>query len=238
MNELTAVVVGATGLTGQLVVAELLKDSNYKTVRVIGRTTLKIIHPKLEQQVVDFNNKQEVLEKIGEGDVIFCCIGTTLKKVNGDKKLYEKIDHDIPVNVAEAGISRGFRKFLIVSAVGANEDSSNFYLHLKGKTENSLKKFPFESLSIFQPSLLNGKRTETRFAESVAQTIMDLLSFLMLGPLKKYRAVGADNVARAMVYESKQKRSSFHYYQYNEIMNMARNQIEEEENGQFLSKDY
>ena len=99
------------------------------------------------------------------------------KKVEGDKSLYEKIDHDIPVNAAEIGISHHFKKFLIISAVGANKNSSNFYLKLKGKTENSLKRFPFESLSIFEPSLLNGKRQETRFAEKIAETVMDLLSF-------------------------------------------------------------
>lgn len=238
MNELTGVVVGATGLTGHTVVEELLKDNHYKTVRVLGRSTLKIIHPKLEQQTVDFGNTDDLLQKIGSGDVIFCCIGTTLKKVKGDKSLYAKIDHDIPVNVAEAGISHHFKRFFIVSAIGANENSSNFYLRLKGKTENSLKKFPFENLGIFQPSILNGHRSESRFAESIAQTILDLLSFLMLGPLKKYRAVGADNVARAMVYQSKHQKTSVHYCQYQEIMDMARLQIEEAENEQNSKEVY
>ncbi len=222
MNELTAVVLGASGLTGGLLVNELLNDKDYKTVRVLVRKTLAIIHPKLQQQIVDFSNKEDLSKKIGEGDVIFSCIGTTQKKVEGDKNLYEKIDHDIPVNAAEAGISHHFKKFLIISSVGANENSSNFYLRLKGKTENSLKSFPFESLSIFQPSLLNGKRKETRVTEQIAETVMDLLSFLLLGPLQKYRAIGADNVARAMVYESKQDKTGVHYYYYGEMMDMAR----------------
>jgi uncharacterized protein YbjT (DUF2867 family) len=222
MNKLTAVVLGATGLTGNLVVEKLLKDKDYKTVRVLVRRTLTILHPKLQQQIVNFNDKKDFSKKMGQGDVIFCCIGTTKKKVNGNNTLYERIDHDIPVNAAEIGISQHFKKFLIVSAVGANESSSNFYLKLKGKTENSLKHFPFESLSIFQPSILNGKRKENRPAEQIAQTLMDLLSFLLLGPLIKYRAIGADNVARAMVYESKQKKAGIHYYQYPQMMDMAR----------------
>ncbi len=236
MNELTAVVLGATGLTGNLVVEKLLKDKDYKTVRVLVRRTLAILHPKLQQQIINFNDKEDFSKKLGEGDVIFCCIGTTKKKVKGDNALYEKIDHDIPVNAAQIGISHHFKKFLIVSAVGANENSSNFYLKLKGKTENSLKHFPFESLSIFQPSVLNGNRKENRPAEKIAQTIMDLLSFLLLGPLIKYRAIGADNVAKAMVYESKQKKTGIHYYQYPQMMDMARaftsdNEKEENEVG-------
>jgi uncharacterized protein YbjT (DUF2867 family) len=236
MNELTAVVLGATGLTGNLVVQELLKDKDYKTVRVLVRKTLSIIHPKLQQHLLDFNNKEDFLNKMGKGDVIFCCIGTTQKKVNGDKELYKKIDHDIPVNAAEIGISHHFKKFLIVSAVGANENSSNFYLRLKGKTENSLKQFPFENLSIFQPSILNGTRKENRPAEKLAQTVMDLLSFLLLGPLQKYKAIGADNVARAMVYESKQKKTGIHYYQYPEMMDMAREFISDNENEESFAK--
>ena len=235
MKELTAVVLGASGLTGGLLVNELLNDKDYITVRVLVRKTLTIIHPKLQQQIVDFNDKDDLSKKMDEGDVIFSCIGTTQKKVNGDKNLYEKIDHDIPITAAEIGISHHFKKFLIISAVGANENSSNFYLRLKGKTENSLKRFPFESLSIFQPSLLNGKRKETRKGEQIAETVMDLLSFLMLGPLQKYRAIGANNVARAMVYESKQNNPGIHYYRYGQMMDMARELItEKEESGEVV----
>ena len=80
MNELTAVVLGATGLTGNLVVTELLNDADYKNVRVLARKTLTIIHPKLEQHIVDFNDKEDFSKKMGEGDIIFSCIGTTKKR--------------------------------------------------------------------------------------------------------------------------------------------------------------
>jgi uncharacterized protein YbjT (DUF2867 family) len=223
MNEQTAVVIGATGLTGNLVVEELLKDNNFKTVRLLVRRNVNIIHPKLQQEIVNFNDNDDYTKKFGEGDVIFCCIGTTQKKVKGDKILYERIDHDIPVNAARIGIPKGYKKFLIISSIGANENSSNFYLRLKGKTENALKEFPFLSLSIFQPSVLNGKRNENRIGEIIAQTIMDILSFLFIGPLKKYRAIGANNIAKAMVQASKLPGRGVDYYRYDEIMELARN---------------
>ena len=222
MGELTAVVLGASGLTGQKVVQELLNDKDYACVRVLVRNTINTEHPKLKEYIVDFNNEADFASKMGNGDVIFSCIGTTQKKVNGDKDLYNKIDHDIPVNAARIGISHNFKKCLVISSVGANENSSNFFLSLKGKTENSLKQFPFESISIFQPSLLNGRRKETRFKEQLAQTIMDLISFLFLGPFRKYHAIGANTVAQAMVYESKQKKQGIYYYQYEQMMDMAR----------------
>ena len=222
MNELTAVVLGATGLTGSLLLQELLKDKDYKTVRILVRRNVNVSHPKLEQEIVDFNDIDDYTKKFGEGDVIFSCIGTTQKNVKGDKALYEKIDLDIPVNAAKIGISKNYKKFLIVSAIGANENASNFYLRLKGRTEKTLKEIPFVSLSIFQPSLINGKRNENRTGEAIAQTVMDLLSFLLLGPLEKYHAIGANNIARAMVNESKQQRTGVNYYRYNEMMDLAR----------------
>jgi uncharacterized protein YbjT (DUF2867 family) len=222
MNELTAVVIGATGLTGNLVVEELLKDEAFKIVRVLVRKKVNKIHHKLQQEIVNFNDMDDYSKKFGEGDIIFSCVGTTQKNVKGDKLLYEKIDYHIPVNAARIGITKGFKKFLIVSAIGANESSSYFYLRLKGKTENALKRFPFESLDIFQPSIINGNRKENRILEKIAQAVMDLLSFLLLGPLKKYRAIGADNIAKAMVNASKQNNKGVNYYRYEEMMEMAR----------------
>jgi uncharacterized protein YbjT (DUF2867 family) len=222
MDEQTAVVIGATGLTGNLVVGELLKDNNFKTVRVLVRRNINIIHPKLQQEIVNFNDIDDYTRKFGEGEVIFCCIGTTQKKVKGDKILYKKIDYDIPVNAATIGIPKGYKKFLIISSIGANENSSNFYLRLKGKTENALKEFPFFSLSIFQPSIINGNRNENRIGEIIAQTVMDILSFLFIGPLKKYRAIGANKIARAMVQASKLKKRGVGYYRHDEIMELAR----------------
>jgi len=222
MNELTAVVLGATGLTGNLVLEELLKDENFVTVRVLTRRKINRSHPKLQQEIVNFNDMDDYTQKFGEGDVIFSCVGTTQKKVKGNKTLYEDIDFGIPVNAAKIGISKNYKKFLVVSAIGANENASNFYLKLKGKTEKALKEIPFVSLSIFQPSLINGKRNENRTGEAIAQTVMDLLSFLLLGPLEKYRSIGANNIARAMVNESKQKKTGVNYYRYNEMMDLAR----------------
>ncbi len=221
MNEQTAVVIGATGLTGNLVVEELLKDNNFKMVRILVRRSVNIIHPKLKQELVNFDDINDYTKKFGEGDVIFCCIGTTQKKVKGDKLLYEKIDFGIPINAARIGISKGFTKFLIISAIGANANSSNFYLRLKGRTENALKEFPFYNLSIFQPSIINGSRNENRTGETIAQTVMDILSFMFVGPLKKYRAIGANNIAKAMVRASKLQKG-VNYYRFDEIMELAR----------------
>jgi uncharacterized protein YbjT (DUF2867 family) len=223
MNELTAVVIGASGLTGSYVVEELLKDDAFGIVRILVRRPVQIIHNKLRQEIVNFDDIKDFIIKIGEGDIIFCCTGTTQKKVKGDNAAYEKIDFKIPFNTARIGIALNYKKFLIVSSVGANENSSNFYLKLKGKTENAIRQFAFESICFFRPSMLLGERKESRRGEKLLQTVMKVLSLLLFGSLKKYHAIHARDVARAMVKESKQNNPGVHYFEYREIMNSAKN---------------
>ena len=220
MNEQTALVIGASGLIGSFVVEELLRDASFKTVRALVRKKLNIDHPKFQQTIVNFNDINDYADKFGFGDVIFCCIGTTQKKVKGDKIAYEKIDFDIPINAARMGIVNKFKKFLIVSSVGANENASNFYLKLKGKTESALQQFSYQSIGIFRPSILLGNRKEIRPAEKVMQKIMKTVSGLFTGSLKKYRAIYAFDVAKAMVKESKQENPGVHIFEYKDMMRL------------------
>jgi len=201
MNELTAVVIGASGLTGSYVVKELLKDDTFGIVRILVRRPLQIIHNKLRQEVANFNDINDYTQKLGEGDIIFCRIGTTQKKVKGDHAAYEKIDFDIPVNAARIGFAKKYKKFLMVSSVGANESSGNFYLKLKGKTENAIRRIAFNSICFFRPSILLGERKELRRVEKILQTGMKVLSIFFIGSLKKYHAIHARDVAIAMVKE-------------------------------------
>ncbi|MDB5223569.1 MAG: Semialdehyde dehydrogenase - binding protein [Chitinophagaceae bacterium] len=222
MNEQTAVVLGASGLIGNYLVEQLLQDDYFGTVRVLARRKIAFNHPKLQQVQVDFNDINDYTNKFGKGDIIFCSIGTTQKKVKGDKAAYEKIDHDIPVNAAHIGITNGYKKFLIVSAAGANSSSSNFYLRLKGKIENDIKQFAFETISFFRPSMLLGKRDEWRPAEKMGQVFMQLFSFMFIGSLNKYHPIKAEDVAKAMITESKQTKAGIHILEYKEMMKLIR----------------
>jgi len=222
MNEQTAVIIGVSGLIGSYLVEEMLKDDHFGIVRVLVRRGLAFNHPKLQQELVDFNDINDYTNKLGKGDIIFCCIGTTQKKVKGDRAAYEKIDHDIPVNAARIGSTQGYKKFLIVSSVGADPSSTNFYLQLKGKTENAVKQFAFDTISIFRPSMLLGKRKERRPAEKIGQVLMQVFSFMLIGSLNKYHPIKARDVAKAMVAESKQTQPGIHIPEYKEIMKLIR----------------
>src|SRR5215210_4593650 len=175
MQLLTAVVLGATGFIGEQLVQQLLNDAAFSKVRILVRRPVKLSHPKLEAEIVNFDNLAEYRQKLGRGDCIFCCIGTTQKKVKGNKEAYRKIDVDIPVNAAKMGKDAGFTKYLLVSAVGANVQSTNFYLHIKGLVERDIAALNFNSFHVFRPSILLGKRSEFRLAEAVGKGLMQRL---------------------------------------------------------------
>lgn len=219
MNQKTAVIIGASGMVGSQVLEVLLKDDSFKLIKSLVRKPSGISDPKLQEVIVNFNNSMDYSQKFGEGDVIFCCVGTTQKKVKGDKEEYRKVDFDIPVNAANIGIENGFQQYYLVSAIGADQKSSNFYLKLKGETENAIKEISFKSIGFFQPSILLGNRTENRPGEHTMQKLMKFFSRLLIGSFKKYRAIDARDVAKAMIKASHEEKAGVHWYKYEEMMN-------------------
>ena len=217
MNERTAVILGASGLTGSYLVQEMLKDNYFDIVRLLVRELLPLQHQKLQQVIIDFDNLDDFKQKFGDGETIFCCVGTTIKKVKGDIAAYEKIDYNIPYNAAAIGVSKNYKKFLIVSSVGADVKSRNFYLKLKGKTEMALKKFPFDSISIFRPGQLLGNRIEYRRGEKLLQASTKFMSGFLFGSLNKYHSIEARDVAKAMIAAAKRNETGVHILEYNEI---------------------
>lgn len=211
----TAVVIGATGLVGSHTVKQLLSDDTFGKVRVLVRKPLELIHPRLEQQVVDFNNYDDYKTKLGTGNCIFCCIGTTMAKVKGDKAEYRKIDFDIPVNAARFGREAGFEQYLLVSAMGADAQSRIFYSRLKGEVEEVIGTFQFKGYHIFRPSFLLGKRNEQRIGEAIGKALSKLFVFLIPS---KYKPIEAETVAKAMVKAAKNQKSGYHLYYYADMV--------------------
>ncbi len=191
----TALVVGATGLIGHQLVNQLLQSELYSEVRVLVRKSLEKQHPKLVEVLYDFNQSDA---SVVQGDDVFCCLGTTMKKA-GSKGAFTRVDHDYPLQIARAAKQNGATQFLIVTAMGANPKSSFFYNRVKGNVEEDLKKLGFAALHIFRPSLLLGSRDEKRLGEKIGESLMGVFDPLMLGPLKKYRAIDSAKVANAMM---------------------------------------
>jgi len=180
---MTATIIGSTGLIGGYLLELLLKDDHFNSIRVLVRRPFEPDHSKLEKKLVDFTDEESFRLALEGSNVVFCCIGTTQKKVKGDKEAYRKIDYDITVNAARFCKLNGCETFVFVSSVGANSKSAVKVVGLK-------------HVYIMQPSLLLGNRKESRLGEKVAQWVMPVFSFLIP---KKYRPVKARDVAKEMI---------------------------------------
>lgn len=216
---MTATLVGATGLIGSHLLQALLKDAYFDTVRILIRRPIDITHPKLEKKVVDFNDSDSLLVALSNSDALFCAIGTTQKKVKGDKDAYRKIDFDIPARLARFCQMTGCEKFILVSSIGANSKSSSFYLQLKGKVEHAVKEIGLKSVHIMRPSLLLGDRKEFRLGEDFSKVFMTTFSFLIPS---KYKAIQAKDVAKAMAVVAKKDLKGVFVYEYKEIRELIR----------------
>jgi uncharacterized protein YbjT (DUF2867 family) len=195
-----AIIVGASGLIGSKLLDILLAQPDYTEVLIIGRKKTKIKKTKITQLVVEFEHLDHYAPSI-TGDVIFCCLGTT-KNVTPDLNEYRKIDHDYPLQLAEIALKNDIEQYHLVSAIGANSKSSNFYTKMKGDTEYDIKKVGLKSLHIYEPSILIGYRKKSRPLEQIAIVVMQIVSPLLIGGLKKYRAIRALDVAKAMYKQS------------------------------------
>ena len=192
----TAIITGATGLTGGYLLKLLLEDPEIEQVKVIGRRKPELAHPKIEFLSTDFSDIEQI-SKFIQGDQCFCCLGTTIKKA-GSKEAFKKVDLEIPVLLGQIAKKNKIPVFAVVSSTGADASSSNFYLRTKGQMENEILQLSFENTIIARPSLLLGKRKEFRFGEEAGKIVMKGLSRLFIGPLRKYRTIEAETLARAI----------------------------------------
>jgi uncharacterized protein YbjT (DUF2867 family) len=193
----SAIITGTTGLIGKHLLQQLLDNDKYTEVIIIVRRPIALTHPKLKQQVVDFEELPHVLNGLNAKHA-FCCLGTTIAKA-GSKAAQFRIDHDYVINFAKACHAMGIEKFAVVSSIGANAGSSNFYLKTKGQMEEDLQSIRFKNLFILRPSILLGKRDEFRLGEKIGTIIIKLVGPFLFGSLKKYRGVHASKVAACMI---------------------------------------
>ncbi len=200
MNQKSALLIGASGLTGSHLLKLLLNSSDYQTVYVYSRRSLAIKHPKLFELVIDFDQ----YDKAVLADDVFCCLGTTIK-IAKTKEAFKKVDLEYPVKFAKLQFENGSKQFLVISAMAASADSLFFYSKVKAEMEMQLSLIGYESLCIFRPALITGNRKEYRSAEKIAASINGILNHILLGPLKKFQSVSAHAISKCMLFYAREQ---------------------------------
>lgn len=194
----TAIIIGATGAVGKEILKEILENDFYNKVYILGRESIRKL-PRgeiLTKIIVDFENLNFDTSILEDADV-FASLGTTIK-IAGSKENQRKIDVDYTVNFAKLCEGK-VRSFNVVSAIGANSNSKNFYNSLKGELEDKLKVMNLGVLRIFQPSLLISKRDDKRFLEELFMKVSPIFKLVLKGKTKKYSPIEVSVLGREIV---------------------------------------
>ncbi|WP_282075227.1 NAD(P)H-binding protein [Maribacter aquivivus] len=193
----TAIILGASGLTGGLLLEKLLVDDRYETIKLFSRSRIEGLPNKVQQYIGNLLELEHFKNDF-RADEVYCCIGTTAKKTP-DKTMYKNIDYGIPVAAAILAKENGIPTYLVVSAMGANKKSSVFYNRTKGEMEQDVVNQGIPNTSILRPSLIGGDREERRVLEKIGLVLFKAIQPLFIGPLKKYKIINAESIAQAML---------------------------------------
>ncbi|AUC76574.1 NAD(P)H-binding protein [Olleya sp. Bg11-27] len=193
----TAIILGASGLTGGLLLDKLIKNEDYSEIKLFSRSKIEGLPSKVTQFIGDLLDLEQFKTDF-KAHQVFCCIGTTAKKTP-DKSVYKQIDYGIPVAAAKLAKANGIDTFLVVSALGANPKSSVFYNKTKGEMERDVLKQDIQKTFILRPSLIGGDRKESRTLEKIGLALFRIIQPLLIGKLKHYKITDPGNMAQAMI---------------------------------------
>lgn len=216
-----AILFGATGFIGSCLLHGLLDNKDYEQVSVVVRKTLGLNHPKLKELIGDYHTLHALKEKIG-ADEIFITLGTTREKTP-DRAQYYQIDHDYPVEAAKIAMEAGAKSVFVVTAVGANANSSVFYIKTKGEIERDIISLNFDHTCIFRPSMIMGKRKENRRFEKILIKIWAFINPLLIGKsLKKYRGITSEDIATSMMNAAQNQKEKVKIFQWQEMTDLLK----------------
>ncbi|WP_179353890.1 NAD(P)H-binding protein [Winogradskyella vidalii] len=195
----TAIILGASGLTGFHILKSLIQDERYDTIKLFSRSKIEGITSLKVKQYIGNLLELEQFKADFIADEVYCSIGTTKAKTP-DKSTYKAIDYGIPVSAAKLAKANKIDTFLVVSAMGADKNSRVFYNRTKGEMEQDVQEQKVPNTYIFRPSLIGGDRNENRTLENIGLKLFKIIQPLFIGPLKKYKIVNASAIAKVMIF--------------------------------------
>ena len=210
-----ALVIGATGAVGKDLVEQLLNDEAFDRVDVFVRRKVSIQSSKLVSHIIDFN-KPEEWEALLTGDVLFSCLGTTIKAA-GSQQAQWKVDYTYQYEAAKAARNNGVGKLVLVSSIGADSKSRIFYSRMKGRLDEDVQKLCFPGCFILRPPSLIRKGSD-RFGEKAGVAV--LKCFNAIGLMRSWKPMPTEDVAAAMIRLAKSDKTGTHIITSQEILSV------------------
>ena len=219
-----SLVAGGTGLVGSHVIKTLSKKKGSQII--LARSFSSEIPKNAELQIINFDNlsSNEVRLKNDVNDV-YLCLGKKLSTYelgymrHDHRKSFKLIDLEYPLSVAKLAFENGAKSIALVSAIGAQEGSLNYYFHIKGKLENEIMKIGYENICFARPGHLLGARKDFRGYEvPILESSLRVAAPFMQGPLKNFRQIEAKQVAESMVLNLRSKKKGTSYLCYEDFL--------------------
>lgn len=217
-KKLIVVLIGATGLVGAALLDALKSSDRIEKIIVFSRKKIDDKNPKVENHVIDFRMTDSYADLV-KGDVLFCCLGTTMK-VAGSKAGFIEVDYTFPLQFAISAYNNDVPSMHVVTTTGANSSSSIFYNKVKGQVQEAIAALGFYSCYFYQPSMLIGERNEKRVGEKIGQKLMLFLDFLIPAA---YKAIAGKTVAEAMLRCALKQAPGTRHITSDEILKIAKN---------------
>jgi uncharacterized protein YbjT (DUF2867 family) len=184
---------GATGMVGQGVLRECLRDPDVTEVSTVVRSATRQQHAKLREIVhkdfTDFSALQV------DGDACFWCLGVSSAGMS--EADYTRVTYEYTVAAAKV-LARPTMTFVFVSGAGA--EGSAMWARVKHKTENALFAMPFKDVYVFRPGLiqpLHGIKSRTRLYNVLYPILYPMIFVAKL--LMPNSITDTERVGRAML---------------------------------------
>ena len=212
-----AIIIGATGLVGSHLLEQIIEDERFSGVDVFGRRSSNASHPKINEQIIDFEKPADWQHKL-QGDVVYLCLGTTRAKAGGKKAQYV-VDYTYQYEFAKAAAAAGVNMLVLVSSAGARLSSRFFYIRMKAELERDIRGLSFGQMVFIRPGSLTGPRREKRLAENFGVWVMRQLN--RLGIARKYKPIHANTVAKAMINATFKSQQGVSIHELDEVFALA-----------------
>jgi uncharacterized protein YbjT (DUF2867 family) len=213
--------VGASGLIGSRLIQYGVGRSDFRIIGIARRETPLPKGARMELLVADPANWGDGIAA-ASADALVCALGTTWAAAGKDEAAFRSVDQQLVLACARAAKAAGIRQMIVISSVGADAGAKNFYLRVKGETEQALGKIGIPRLDILRPGLLRGPRNEFRPAERIGMIVSPFADLFLHGEFSKYRSIKADTIARAIIGLTREKAAGRFVFEHDAIQRAAR----------------
>jgi uncharacterized protein YbjT (DUF2867 family) len=203
-----ALVAGASGLTGSALVRLLLREEGFARVLALSRRPLPLEHARLANRILRFDELERSLKGQRCTDA-FCALGAAGGPRAGESQLRE-VDLQLVLAFARAALAAGASRLVVISAAGADRNSTHVFQRVKGEMEAGLRQLPLPCIEVLQPGVVYGPRRDEGIGTSLRQGLLALASPLLRRSTDTLSAISSDALAGAMLAVARsQRRGAF-----------------------------